>query len=59
MFKIKKTEFVNKTFRLEKTLVERLSECSAEHNISVNSLVAQCCEYALDNMKIEEEDVQK
>lgn len=57
MFEIKKTEFINKTFRLEKTLVERLAECSAKHNISVNSLVAQCCEYALDHMKIEEKDV--
>lgn len=54
MFEIKKTEYVNKTFRLEKTLVERLSKCSTEHNISVNSLVSQCCEYALNHMKIEE-----
>lgn len=59
MFEIKKTEFINKTFRLEKTLVERLAECSAENNISVNALVAQCCEYALDHMKIEEKDVKK
>lgn len=57
MFEIKKTEFVNKTFRMEKTLVERLSKCSAEHNISVNSLVAQCCEYALNHMNIEEKDL--
>lgn len=54
MFEIKKTEYVNKTFRLEKTLVERLSKCSTEYNISVNSLVAQCCEYALNHMKMEE-----
>ncbi len=55
MFEIKKTEFVNKTFRLEKDLVERLSKCSSEHSISVNSLVAQCCEYALDHMKLEDD----
>jgi len=59
MFEVRKTEFVNKTFRLEKILVDRLSECSTEHNISVNALVAQCCEYALDHMKIEDKDVQK
>lgn len=53
MFEIKKTEYVNKTFRMEKELVEALSKCASEHNISVNALVAQCCEYALNNMKAE------
>ena len=51
MFEVKKTEYVNKTFRLEKTLVERLSVCAATNNVSVNALVVQCCEYALDQMK--------
>lgn len=54
MFEVKKTEYVNKTFRLEKTLVERLALCAAENNVSVNALVAQCCEYALDHMKTED-----
>lgn len=50
MFKIKTEEFVNKTFRLNKELVEELSECATENNISLNALVAQCCRYALDNI---------
>ncbi len=54
MFEIKKTEYVNKTFRLEKTLVEKLSECASNNNLSVNALVAQCCEYALNNMAIDD-----
>lgn len=49
MFKIEKKEFINKTFRMDKTLVERLAKVAQEENISVNSLVIQCCSYALDN----------
>ena len=49
MFKIEKKEFINKTFRMDKTLVERLAKVAQEENISVNSLVIQFCSYALDN----------
>ncbi|MFI3173717.1 MAG: hypothetical protein R3Y53_00775 [Bacillota bacterium] len=51
MFEVKKPEYVNKTFRLEKTLVERLSKYATETDVSLNSLVAQCCEYALSTLK--------
>ncbi|MBR1913649.1 MAG: hypothetical protein IJ827_02345 [Lachnospiraceae bacterium] len=49
MFKIEKTEFVNKTFRMDKKLVERLAQVASEEDISVNALVVQCCDYALNN----------
>ena len=52
MFEIKKTEYVNKTFRMERSLVDELSKCASKHNISVNALVAQCCQYALNNMNV-------
>ncbi len=51
MFEIQRKEFVNKTFRLEKSLVDELSQCATDSKISLNALVAQCCRYALDNMK--------
>ena len=51
MFKIEKPEFVNKTFRIEKKLVERLEQVAQQEDISVNALVVQCCNYALDNME--------
>ncbi|MFI3228476.1 MAG: hypothetical protein R3Y09_13890 [Clostridia bacterium] len=54
MFEVKKPEFVNKTFRLEKALVDELSQCASESDISLNALIAQCCRYALDNMKNED-----
>lgn len=50
MFKIKKTEMINKTFRLPVPLVDELQKIAQEENISLNNLVKQCCEYALKNL---------
>ena len=50
MFKIQKTEYVNKTFRIPKDLSERLSSTAQSEDISVNELVVQCCEYALSDL---------
>ena len=50
MFKIKKTEYVNKTFRLPIDLVKELEIVAQEKGVSLNNLVAQCCEYALVNI---------
>lgn len=50
MFKVKKTEYVNKTFRLPKDLVKRLEVVAQNKNVSLNNLVVQCCEYALENI---------
>lgn len=51
MFRIEKPVFVNKTFRIEKKLIERLEQVAQQEDISVNALVVQCCNYALDNME--------
>ncbi|MCI1273910.1 MAG: hypothetical protein LKG27_05705 [Clostridiaceae bacterium] len=51
MFKIQKEEMVNKTFRLPVTLVDRLYELAQLKDISLNNLVKQCCEYALNNIE--------
>ncbi len=50
MFKIEKTEMINKTFRLPTSLVHRLQEVAQQKGVSLNNLVRQCCEYALKNM---------
>ncbi len=50
MFKIKKTEYTNKTFRMPLELVKKMEVIAQEQKISLNNLVVQCCEYALDNM---------
>ncbi len=47
MFEIKKNEHINKTFRLPLNLVKKMSALAQRHDISLNNLVVQCCEYAL------------
>ena len=51
MFEVKKTEFVNKTFRMPAELVKRMETIAQNENVSLNNLVVQCCEYALENSK--------
>ena len=51
MFKVRKVEMVNKTFRLSTDLVKRLAIVAQEQGISMNNLVGQCCEYALGEME--------
>lgn len=52
MFEVKQTdEMVNKTFRLPVPLLEELTKVAEHEKVSVNNLVRQCCEYALDNMR--------
>lgn len=56
VFKIEREEYVNKTFRLNKTLVEELAKCAANNQVSMNELVAQCCRSALDHMVVNDSD---
>ena len=55
MFTVKKIEMVNKTFRLPADLVKRLAAVAQEQGVSMNNLVTQCCEYALDQLKVSNE----
>lgn len=54
-FKVEYEEYINKTFRLDKKLVEKMKKISDEKNISLNKLVVKCINYALDNLE-EDED---
>ena len=57
MFKIKSGyETVSKTFRLPIKLVEKLDRLAYKHNLSLNQLVIQCLNYAIENL--DEEDKQ-
>lgn len=53
MFEIKKPEMTNKTFRFPVELVKRLEIVAQGQGVSLNNLVIQCCEYALQNLKDE------
>ena len=56
MFKVKRVSQSNRTVRLPDELIDRLNEIATEANISFNRLVVQCCEYALDNLVLTNED---
>lgn len=49
-FKIKKQEYANRTFRLPVELLEELNTLATDKNISLNQLMIQCCEFALNNL---------
>ena len=51
MFNVKKVEMVNKTFRLPLELVKKLEFVAQQKGVSVNNLVQQCCQYALNNLE--------
>ncbi len=46
-------ESVNKTFRIPVNIVEQLEQLAGKYNTSVNKIVIQCLEYALDNISDE------
>lgn len=50
-FVIKKQEMVNKTFRLPVDLVEQLQTIAQNQKISLNSLIKQCCDFAIKHME--------
>ena len=50
---------VNKTFRIPANIVEQLERLAGENNTSVNKVVVQCLQYALDNISTESSDDDK
>ena len=54
MFQVKKTEYVNKTFRMPRELVQELESVAQQKDVSLNQLVTQCCQYALDHLDTDE-----
>ena len=51
MFRVEKTEYVNKTFRMPLALVQDLERIAQKEQVSMNQLVIQCCNYALAHME--------
>lgn len=56
MFKVKKAEHTNKTFRMPTELVKKLETLAQNKGVSLNNLVVQCCEYALENIENTDND---
>ena len=60
MLEIKKQdpEKVNKTFRLPKSLVDRMEQIAQAKNISLNARVVQFFEYGLAHLKADTDEVE-
>ena len=58
-FRIHKIEYVNKTFRMPKNLVDELGLTAQAANIFVNELVIQSCNYALENLVLDKKNDDK
>lgn len=43
-------DFITKTFRIPREFCSQLDELAKNHNTSVNKVVIQCLEYALQNI---------
>lgn len=56
MLQIKKeySDYVTKTFRLPREIIDQLDGLAQTYNTSVNKVVIQCLEYALDNVSDDE-----
>ena len=50
-FTVEKEEFINRTFRLSKKLVERMEVICNDKGISLNKLVVLCVNYALEDFE--------
>jgi len=48
--KIEKQEYINKTFRLNKKLVDEMDKVCDDKNISLNKLADICVRFALVNL---------
>ena len=49
-------ESVNKTFRIPVHIVEQLEKLVGKYNTSMNKIVVQCLEYALENISDSDSD---
>ena len=52
-FVIKKPSSSNRTIRMPDTLIEKITKLAADQDVSFNQVVIQCCEYAINHIRIE------
>lgn len=58
-FKIKpapSSDTVTKTFRIPADMIDYLDKLACNHNLSLNALVIQCLQYAIDNLEDSEDN---
>ncbi len=50
-FVIKKAKFIVKSVRIPQELYDKMDQLVQQQHISLNKLIVQCCEYALDHLE--------
>lgn len=53
---IQEESTVTRTIRIKRVLINKLETLAIDNNISLNRLINECIEYALDNMEEETTD---
>ena len=56
MFHVKKPEMINKTIRMPQELVRQMEVLAQKQGISLNNLIVQRCQYAMNDLPPEESD---
>ena len=51
--KAQKKDSTPRTIRFSQAMFDDLQQIAADHDVSFNLLVIQCCQYAIDHMKKE------
>lgn len=54
MFHVQKPEMINKTIRMPQELVHQMEVLAQKKGISLNNLIVQCCQYAMNDLPPEE-----
>lgn len=49
------SDTVTKTFRIPSDMIDYLDKLACSHNLSLNALVIQCLQYAIDNLDADDE----
>lgn len=50
-FIIKKPKSLNRTIRMPEDMISKMEKIATSQDISFNQLVVQCCEFALEHLK--------
>ncbi|MCR4625142.1 MAG: toxin-antitoxin system HicB family antitoxin [Lachnospiraceae bacterium] len=53
-FKINKTEYINRTFRIPKCLSEKIARMAQASNVSSNEFVIQAIQFAIKSYETED-----
>lgn len=57
-FRINKIDYVNKTFRFPKDLIDEINKVATKAGVSTNEFMIQAASFALENLELDDKDGQ-